>query len=92
MPKRSRAHIRVTGRVQGVGFRFFTRNQASLHGISGWVRNRPDGSVEIEAEAARERVEAFISEIRNGSRFAAVDAVDVDWIPVKGASSFEVIG
>jgi len=92
MAQNSRARIRITGRVQGVGFRFFAAKHASRHRIAGWVRNRPDGSVEVEAEAPRDRVDAFIEELRHGPSFAHVDYVDVDWLEPRGSSSFEVIG
>ena len=78
--------------VQGVGFRWFTRNAAGLYGLGGWVRNRPDGSVEIEAEGQKEAVEAFLADVREGPRFSRVSAMSVDWIAVKHEGSFEVTG
>lgn len=92
MAQNSCVRLQITGRVQGVGFRFFVVKQASRYNVAGWVRNRPDGSVEVEAEAPRDRVEAFIEELRNGPSFGHVDYVDVDWREPRGSSSFEVIG
>ena len=92
MAERVRAHIVVDGRVQGVGFRWFTRNAASAYGIRGWVRNRSGGSVEIEAEADRAAVEAFLEKVRQGPTFARVESVSVDWISPKHDSTFEVTG
>ena len=88
----ARAHARVTGVVQGVGFRWFTLRLAHQYGLSGWVRNRPDGSVELEAEGPREQVEAFLREVRVGPRFAHVASVEVEWIAPKYDSTFEVTG
>ncbi|HDS74286.1 MAG TPA: acylphosphatase [Firmicutes bacterium] len=92
MTGNARAQIRIIGRVQGVGFRFFTVKHASRYTVTGWVRNRPDGSVEVEAEGPRDRVEAFIEELRHGPSFAHIDDVDVEWVDPRGTSSFEVIG
>jgi acylphosphatase len=89
---RTRAHVRVTGRVQGVGFRFFTSHQANRFNVTGWVRNKGDGSVEIEAEASRDSVEAFLTEIQRGPRFGNVDDIEIEWITPRGEPTFEVIG
>ncbi len=92
MAERTRAHIIVKGTVQGVGFRWFTRNAASACGIAGWVRNKADGSVEIEAEADRDAVEAFIEKVKQGPTFARVESASVDWITPTHSSTFEVTG
>jgi len=67
----------ISGRVQGVGFRFFTEDAASHEGIHGWVRNVPDGRVEIEAEGEAEALVRFEHRIRRGPPAARVDRVDV---------------
>jgi len=90
MADTSRAHARVTGVVQGVGFRWFTLRLAQRYGLTGWVRNRPDGSVELEAEGERGMVEAFLAEVRVGPRFGNVSSLSVEWIPLRHDSSFEV--
>ncbi|WP_156031479.1 acylphosphatase [Sporolactobacillus terrae] len=54
----------VTGRVQGVGFRYFIKQTAAKHSVNGWVRNRDDGRVEIAAEGTRQQVDAFLQKVR----------------------------
>ena len=65
--------IRVIGRVQGVGFRWFTCQSAEEFGIHGWVRNEPDGSVLIQARGTSEHMTLFKSRIEEGPRFGKVD-------------------
>jgi len=67
----------VSGRVQGVGFRFFVHEHASVEGLSGWVMNRPDGRVEVFAEGESAAVERLERKIRRGPGAARVDEVDV---------------
>ena len=68
-----RVNAVVEGRVQGVGFRYFTRDRALRHGITGWVRNLPEDNVEIEAQGTGDNVDAFIMEIKKGpGSFACV--------------------
>ena len=74
-----RAHLLIGGRVQGVGFRYSTTIEADSLGLSGWVRNLPDGRVEVVAEGPRAVVERLIEWCRQGPRYAWVDKVDVDW-------------
>ncbi len=92
MADEARAHAHVTGYVQGVGFRWFTLRLAQQYGLTGWVRNRPDGSVELEAEGEREVVETFLGEVRSGPRSGRIASVSVDWVPLRHDSSFEVTG
>ena len=79
-----RATIRITGVVQGVGYRYFVRRAAAAFGVDGFVRNRPDGSVEVVAEGPRAAVNGLISELRVGPRYASVDGVDIKWEDPKG--------
>ncbi len=74
----------VSGRVQGVGFRYFTEAAAAVEGVDGWVRNRPDGRVEIEVEGDADAVERFERRVRMGPPGARVDEVGVDEIPAGG--------
>ena len=67
-----RVHAVVTGLVQGVGFRYFVQLRAGAYGLGGWVRNRPDGTVEIVAEGEAERLNSFLAAIRTGPRAAHV--------------------
>ena len=76
--------VRVTGRVQGVYFRAFTRNQARRLGLSGWVRNEYDGSVSLIAEGPREVLEHLLVAVRRGPAGARVDHVSVDWAAATG--------
>ena len=66
----------ISGRVQGVGFRYFTQRVADQYGIAGWVRNTPDGRVEIEAEGSADALRQFESQIADGPAGARVDRVD----------------
>jgi acylphosphatase len=75
--------ILVEGLVQGVGFRYFVYAKAVASGIRGFVRNRTDGSVEIEAEASRPILEEFITIVRQGPRSAHVRKLTVEWQEVR---------
>ena len=70
---------RVAGRVQGVYYRASTQEQARALGLRGWVRNLPDGRVELRAQGTRGRVEALLAWCRKGPPSARVASVDVDW-------------
>ena len=74
----------VRGRVQGVGFRYFTQAAAVRAGVVGWVRNNPDGTVEIAATGEPAAVAQLEQEIRNGPSGARVDQVAVRDDPVAG--------
>ncbi len=83
----------VRGRVQGVGFRWFVEREAQMLGLAGWVRNNPDGSVEVLATGTREQVNGLHSKLRQGPRAARVDEVEVsDANPVAGLKSFRIEG
>ncbi|WP_066193352.1 MULTISPECIES: acylphosphatase [Gracilibacillus] len=83
--------IHVRGRVQGVGFRFFTQQLAMEHHVFGWVRNEDDGSVLIEATADDQDMKNFITQIKQGpSRFAKVQEADVT--KLKGDPGFTSFG
>ncbi len=66
----------VHGRVQGVGFRYFVQNEAVQLGLSGYVKNRADGTVEVCASGDREQVEDLKGRIAEGPRWSRVDRVD----------------
>jgi acylphosphatase len=74
----------VSGRVQAVGFRWFVLDAASVEGITGWVRNVPDGTVEIVAEGEAESMERFERAVRRGPGRARVDDVSTDMIQPTG--------
>ncbi len=74
-----RIHAIVTGHVQGVGFRAFTRHHATQKKLQGWVRNRANGTVELEAEGPRNVLEAFLSILHEGPQYSRVSQISVDW-------------
>lgn len=74
----------VWGRVQGVGFREFTRRHAAALGLTGWVRNRLDGAVELEAEGPRPALDELLRHLTRGPRLSRVDAVDTQWLATTG--------
>ena len=84
-------HAIVHGHVQGVGFRHFTRTTAQRLGIKGWVRNNPDGTVEIRAEGSRSDLENLVRAVKRGPSHSSVEQVDVEWEEPKGEfSAFRV--
>ncbi len=82
--ERTRLHAFVHGRVQGVWFRDFTRRHAAALGMSGWVRNLPDGRVELEAEGPRPALDELLRHVHAGQPRARVEAVAVEWLPPTG--------
>ncbi|MBZ5666329.1 MAG: acylphosphatase [Acidobacteriia bacterium] len=83
----------VRGRVQGVGFRWFVEREAHILQIAGWVRNNPDGSVEVLAMGTRDQLAGLRSRLQEGPRAARVDDVqESDSEPVAGLNSFQVRG
>lgn len=84
-------HVFVSGKVQGVYFRDTTRKTAAEHGVTGWVRNLPDGRVEAVFEGDEEAVEAMVDFCHEGSPAARVDDVEVENAPERGPfGEFEV--
>ncbi len=83
-------HATIRGIVQGVGFRFFVQRQARGLGIRGWVRNLPDGSVEVWAEGKRNRLLALLQALRQGPPHARVDGIDIAWREPVGEMTFRV--
>jgi acylphosphatase len=77
--ERVRVHLKIEGRVQGVYFRASTVAQAQRLGVTGWVRNCPDGSVEVVAEGAQESIERLIEWCRRGPEGARVSRAQVEW-------------
>jgi len=86
-------HILISGRVQMVGFRYYTVNRARKYGLSGWVKNLYDGKVEIEAEGNRSSLTMFFEDIRVGPSSAEVSRVLDHWseIDSKNHSGFNVV-
>lgn len=77
-------HALVKGRVQGVGFRYFVREQAGQLALTGWVRNLADGRVELLAEGPRAGLEVMLAAVRRGPPGSAVADVSVEWKPASG--------
>lgn len=86
-----RLHAKITGRVQGVGFRYYVLSEAQGLGLTGWVRNRWDGSVEVLAEGDIDTLRSLVSVLEKGPRSSSVDQVVTDLQPASGEySSFHV--
>jgi acylphosphatase len=86
-----RAHVRISGQVQGVFFRDSTRQKAEELGLAGWVKNTPDGSVEAVFEGPSEKVREMLRWCEEGPRQASVENVDTDIEDTGGElSGFEV--
>jgi acylphosphatase len=82
-------HLRITGRVQGVGYRYWLNREAGRHGLAGWVRNRSDGSVEALLKGDDAAVETVIAACSRGPRMAAVERVERSSAEDDGSTGFE---
>jgi acylphosphatase len=83
-PGNAAFHAVVSGRVQGVGFRYSAVRQARALGVTGSVANRPDGSVDVDAEGDSAALERLLAWLRRGPPGAYVREVQVDWLPWSG--------
>jgi acylphosphatase len=90
MSERTRAHVYVSGRVQGVFFRATTRERAAELGVDGWVKNLADGRVEAVFEGSAEAVEAMVEFCHDGSPQASVEDVAVEDEEPAGLDGFEI--
>ena len=77
-----RKHIRFNGRVQGVCFRYNSSNEARKLGLTGWVRNDYDGSVEMEAQGTSELINQLINIMKNISQYIVIDNIEQEIIPI----------
>lgn len=78
-------HVKVRGRVQGVGFRFFVQERADALGLAGWVRNSADGrTVELVAEGEVGSIEQLLADLNQGPTGSRVEQVDKQWIEPQG--------
>lgn len=84
------AGISINGRVQGVSFRYYALQQARLHGIRGYVKNKPDGSVYIEAEGEEQTLDAFVRWCHDGPPWAIVENIKVTWQEPKNFTTFTI--
>ena len=89
-PDRVRAHVWVSGRVQGVFFRAYAEDEAAYRQVDGWTRNAPDGRVEAVFEGAAEAVSAMIQWCHTGSPAARVTGVEVAWEPPRGERGLRI--
>jgi len=78
-PKTTRVHLRITGRVQGVGFRYSALAEARRLGLRGWVRNTHDGAVELLAEGDKQPLSQLVAWCHAGPPGARVDHVEPEW-------------
>ncbi len=89
-PDRVRAHVWVSGQVQGVFFRAYAEDEAAYRKVHGWIRNAPDGRVEAIFEAASDAVAAMIQWCHRGSPAARVSGVEVAWEAPRGERGFRI--
>ena len=73
-------NIKITGKVQGVGFRYFVLRQAQELGINGWVSNKSNGDVEALAQGEKEGLDHFIAKVKQGPSFSQVEDVSLNWL------------
>lgn len=85
-------HLMIEGRVQGVGFRFSAKQKAKEFQVNGWVKNRMDGTVEVEAEGDEKQVDAFVEALKHGpSPYAKVTNIDITNLnDTKSFKTFEI--
>ena len=84
-PEPVRLDARVTGRVHGVGFRYFIYREAQALGVTGWVANVADGSVRCIAEGPRDALETLLERLHDGPPAAIVDGISAAWMPATGS-------
>ena len=87
----TRRHLTVRGRVQGVGFRWFAQETAESLGLTGWVRNREDRTVEVEAQGTVAAIDAFVERLKTGNPAAKIDAIETEPATVRREASFRII-
>lgn len=80
----------VRGRVQGVGYRYFAERAAREAGVHGWIRNRPDGSVETFVEGSEAAVRLYLDRLREGPRLGKVSAIEEEESATAGHTAFEI--
>ncbi len=80
---KKRVHLFISGRVQGVFFRLFTKEKADLYGITGWVKNLPDGRVEAVGEGDEEVLKEWIKDLWQGPPLAKVENIEEIWEEAK---------
>jgi acylphosphatase len=89
--QKARFGARVTGRVQGVGYRWFVQAEAERLNLGGSVRNLPDGAVAVEAEGSRPKLLDLVTKLRQGPPAARVERVDIEWLHPHGETEFRIL-
>jgi len=92
MPDLETRRFVISGRVQGVGFRWFVEREAAQLGVSGWVRNCEDGDVEVMATGSPDQLRSLRAKLQQGPRAARVDHVSDSRAPLLETSSFQIKG
>lgn len=88
----ARVHVFVSGRVQGVAFRYYAVKWAKELELTGWIRNLDDGRIESLAEGEKSKLEKYLDFLKTGPRLARVDQVEIDWQQYKGEfADFQII-
>lgn len=82
----------ISGRVQGVGFRWFVQREAQLQGIAGWVRNNIDGAVEVFATGSEQQLASFSAKLKQGPRAARVERVEESAAEPENGKNFRIEG
>ncbi|MFA6126851.1 MAG: acylphosphatase [Bacteroidales bacterium] len=90
MENLARAEIAVRGRVQGVGYRYATLKMARSLGLNGYVKNKPDGSVFIEAQGSLDHVRMLVEWCKSGPDHAVVESVDFAILPLRELDKFQI--
>jgi acylphosphatase len=90
VPERTAVLVRYSGTVQGVGFRATARRMAHRYPVAGWVRNLPDGRVELWAEGSAKDVDAFLNAIQTAWPIGYIDKVDTTLVEPSGDARFEI--
>jgi len=89
---RARGKIKVAGRVQGVGFRYFALQLAKQGAITGWIKNEPDGTVSLDAEGTKTDLDGFIDSLKTGAMSGYVRSLTVEWLPRSmNYTTFEIV-
>ncbi len=81
---KTRAHIKVYGEVQGIGYRYFAKRLASQYEILGWVKNNIDGTVELDIEGEKNNIEEYIRKLKTEHPWATVTNIEIEWLSYTG--------
>jgi acylphosphatase len=85
-----RVHVFISGKVQGVFFRVWTFRYAQKLKLAGWVRNLPDGRVEILVEGSRRKIDKFLKLVSTGPGLSEIEHIETEWGEPKGLENFKI--